>query len=100
MVEFFKAHWHQIWGLGVAIFGVYYAYRRDISVRIEGGATLFQLKGNVASLFGILIVLLGIAVALNLTQMIKVDKCLDNGGRFDYEKETCILESQNSRNAK
>ena len=100
MDEFFKAHWHQVWGFGVAIFGVYHACRRDISVRREGGATLFHLKGNAASLFGILIALLGIAVALNLTQMIRVDKCLDNGGRFDYKKETCILENHGSRNAK
>lgn len=100
MEEFFKAHWHQIWGLCILIFGVYFAFRKDIPVRIKGGETLFHLKGNRASLVGILIALLGIAVAVNLTQMVKVDKCLNNGGRFDYEKETCILESHGSRNAK
>jgi hypothetical protein len=90
MDEFFKAHWHQIWGTAVACFGVYFAYRRDIPVSFNNGRVLFHVKGKKAILLGLVISLLGIVVALNIPKFFKIDRCLDNGGRFDYEKSQCI----------
>lgn len=63
MEGFLESHWHQIWGMGLAVLGIYFAFRRDLPVGIQGGRTLFRLTGVSAVVVSLLIALIGLAVA-------------------------------------
>ena len=55
-------------------------------------------KGQLAISMGVLAIMLGIALALEISHRIEVDSCLDSGGMYGFEKTTCISK-QNYKNA-
>ncbi|MGJ9420815.1 hypothetical protein ACHAC9_24205 [Massilia sp. CMS3.1] len=66
MESFLETYWHQIWGIGLAVLGIYFAFRRNLPVGIQGGPTLFRLTGASAIVVSLLIALVGVAVATGI----------------------------------
>ena len=82
--------WQQIWGIGVIGVGIYWIVRRNVPVGIEGYPSSFYVKGKGAILLGVVAILIGLILAIDLPKQIRIDNCLDSGGRFDYERDVCI----------
>lgn len=81
--------WNQIWGFGVVIVGIVWILKKDIPVGIQGKAPSFYVKGKIAVALGILTIILGLTVALEVPKQIEIDRCLDSGGMYDYNKSKC-----------
>lgn len=81
--------WSQVLGNGVIAVGIYWIIKKDIPVGIEGSPASFHAKGKWAVLLGVVAVVIGLVVALELPEQLKIDTCLDNGGRYDYEQNSC-----------
>ena len=81
--------WRLFFGLGVALVGVVWIVRRHVPVGIEGRPPSFQVRGWWAVALGILVVALGLIIAFNVPRRLEIDSCLDQGGRFDYDKAQC-----------
>ena len=81
--------WNLVWGVGVILVGVYWVIKRSVPVGIEGRDPSFIAKGKWAVLLGIIAIILGLFVAIDIPKQIKIDKCLDNGGSFNYETNSC-----------
>ena len=81
--------WSQIWGTGVIAVGIYWIIRSNVPVGIEGRPPAFHAKGKWAVLLGIVAIVIGSIVALELPKQLKIDACLDSGGRYDYEQNGC-----------
>lgn len=82
--------WNQIWGFGVVIVGIVWIFKKDIPIGIEGKTPSFYAKGKIAVALGVLTIILGLTVALEVPKQIKIDRCLDSGGTYDYKKSTCV----------
>jgi len=83
--------WQQIWGFGLAVIGVYYIVKRDVPVGIEGQPPSFHAKGWLAVALGVIGIVVGLVVAFDVPRHLRIDSCLDNGGRFDAETDECIF---------
>lgn len=81
--------WEQIWSGGLIAVGVYWIIKRNVAVGIEGRAPSFYVKGKGAVLLGIAAILVGSVVMFEVPKHLKIDKCLDSGGRYNYEKNSC-----------
>jgi hypothetical protein len=81
--------WPQIWGIIAIGVGIYWIINRDVPVGIEGSPPSFHARGKWAVLLGIVAIIIGLIVALEIPKQIKIDKCLDNGGKYDYENNKC-----------
>ena len=81
--------WRLIFGIGFAAVGVYWIIKREIPIGVVGRPPSFHARGIWAVALGILAVVLGLVVALDVPRHLEVDSCLDSSGRFDYEKDTC-----------
>ena len=81
--------WPQIWGFGVALFGVFFLIRRKIDIGIRGRPASFTVTGKWAIFLGFLIISLGLFVGLEIPKQLKIDRCLDGGGKFNYETKLC-----------
>ena len=81
--------WNLIFGIGVILVGVYWIIKRSVPVGIEGRNPSFIAKGKWAVLLGSIAILLGLFVAIDIPKQLKIDKCLDNGGSFNYETNSC-----------
>ena len=84
--------WNQIWGFGVVIVGIVCIFKKNIPVGIEGKAPSFLIKGKIAIALGILTIMLGLTVALEVPKHIEIDRCLDSGGMYNYNKSKCEYE--------
>ena len=82
--------WQQIGGIGVICVGIYWIVRRNVPVGIEGYPSSFYVKGKGAVLLGIVAILVGLIVAMDVPKQWRIDRCLDSGGRYDYERDVCI----------
>lgn len=81
--------WRLFFGLSIAVVGVVWIVRRHVPIGIEGRPPSFHARGRWAVALGILAMALGLIIALNIPRQLEVDACLDQGGRFDYEKGEC-----------
>jgi hypothetical protein len=81
--------WPQIWGIGAIGVGIYWIIRRNVPVGIEGYPSSFYVKGKGAIFMGVVAIIIGLIVAIDLPKQLWIDKCLDSGGRYDYESEVC-----------
>jgi len=81
--------WNLIFGIGVILVGIYWIIKRSVPVGIEGRNPSFIAKGKWAVLLGSIAILLGLFVAIDIPKQLKIDKCLDNGGSFNYETNFC-----------
>lgn len=81
--------WLQIWGFGVAIFGVFFLFRRKIDIGIRGRPASYTVTGKCAIFLSLLIISLGLFVGLEIPKQLKIDRCLDGGGKFNYETKMC-----------
>ena len=84
--------WNQFWGFGVIVVGIAWLIKRKVSIGIEGRPTPYYAKGKWAVILGVFAIALGLFVALEIPKQIKIDRCLDSGGRYDYKKDECINE--------
>lgn len=82
--------WHYIWGAGLVGVGVYWIVKRNVPVRIAGYPSSFYAKGRGALLLGIVAIIIGLILALDLPEQLRIDQCLDRGGRYDYERDVCL----------
>lgn len=81
--------WRLIFGIGLAAVGMYWIIKREIPIGIEGRPPSFYARGIWAVGLGILAVVVGLVVALDVPKQLEVDSCLDSGSRFDYVKGVC-----------
>ena len=81
--------WPQIWGFGVALFGVFFLIRRKIDIGLRGRPASFTVTGKWAIFLSFLIISLGLFVGLEMPKQLKIDRCLDGGGKFNYETKLC-----------
>jgi hypothetical protein len=81
--------WRLIFGIGLAAVGIYWIFRREVPVGIEGRPPSFHARGIWAVGLGILAIIWGLVVAFDVPRQFEIDSCLDSGGRFDYERGTC-----------
>jgi hypothetical protein len=67
LVAFFLSAvtFYRVWAIGLAFAGLYAAVRGRLSYRISGGPTLGEVHGWWVRLGGILLCVIGIAVAVN-----------------------------------
>ena len=82
--------WPQIWGIIAIGVGIYWIIKREVPIGIEGRPPSYHARGKWAVLLGISAIIIGLIVALEIPKQIKIDKCLDNGGRYDYENDKCV----------
>jgi hypothetical protein len=82
--------WNQIWGFGIVIVGIVWILKKGIPVGIEGKSPSLYVKGKFAVALGILTIMLGLTVALEVPKQIQIDRCLDSGGTYDYDMSTCM----------
>ncbi len=61
----FNSIWPIIWGGLLIVTGVYWLKKRSIGIGIEGRPALFYIKGNVAIILGIIMIVAGIAIFRN-----------------------------------
>ncbi len=73
-MDFILSYFNQIWGIGVALWGVYVIYKRDISVGAIGmngrTETLFRIKGLFAVIIGLVVIIFGLSIAIYLPNFI------------------------------
>ncbi len=81
--------WNQLWGALAMLVGVYWILKRKVPVGIEGRPPSFHVAGKWAVLLGIVAIVIGLVVALEIPRHVEIDRCLDGGGRFNYEKSLC-----------
>jgi len=81
--------WPQIWGFGFALFGVLFLIRRKIDIGIRRRPASFTVTGKWAIFLSFLIISLGLFVGLEMPKQLKIDRCLDGGGKFNYETKLC-----------
>ena len=81
--------WRLLFGFAIAVVGVVWIVKRHVPVGIEGRPPSFHARGRWAVALGVVAVTLGLVIAFDLPRQLKIDACLDEGGRFDYEKDRC-----------
>ena len=81
--------WPQIWGFTVTLFGVFFLLRQKIDIGIRGRPASFVVVGKWATFLSICIICLGLFVGFQIPKQLKIDKCLDNGGKFNYQTNLC-----------
>lgn len=73
--------------------GLIWLFKWNIPIGIEGRAPLFYATGKSATTLGIFAIILGLVVALEIpayvSRYIEIDRCLDNGGKWNNYNETC-----------
>lgn len=84
-----SAGWRLVFGLGLIAVGMVWIFKREIPIGIEGRPPSFHARGVWAISFGILVIVLGLVVAFDVPQRLRVDSCLDRGGSFNYDKNAC-----------
>jgi hypothetical protein len=89
--------WNQIWGIGVILVGIYWIINENIPVGIEGRPPEYFVRGKWKIILGILAILLGLFIALEIPKQIAIDRCLDSGGSFDYQTNQCIRTNLSER---
>jgi len=86
--------WHQFFGFGIAAVGVYWIIKRHVPIGIEGQPPSFHARGWLAVTLGVVGIVIGLVVAFDVPNQIKLDRCLDHGGSFDAQQGQCNFESQ------
>jgi hypothetical protein len=81
--------WQQIGGIGLIGVGIYWIIRRNEPVGIVGYPSSFYVKGKTAIFLGVVAIIIGLIVAMDLPKQLWIDKCLDSGGRYDYGRDVC-----------
>ncbi|MEZ0233238.1 MAG: hypothetical protein ACAH12_10395 [Methylophilaceae bacterium] len=81
--------WPQIWGFGLAFVGLVFLLRRKIDVGIQGRPTSYVVTGKWAIILSLLTIVLGLFVGFQVPKQLKIDSCLDNGGKYNYQKSLC-----------
>ncbi|MGB4065079.1 MAG: hypothetical protein WBK19_14740 [Azonexus sp.] len=88
--------WPEVAGLILVVVGLHWVVKRNIPVGLEGRPPSFYLIGKWAVLAGLVAILAGLVLVFDLPKQIAVDKCLDAGGSYDYERGRCELGTQGS----
>ena len=81
--------WNVLFGLIAISTGIYWIIKRSVPVGIEGKKPSFYAKGGWAIFLGIVAIIIGIFFVTNMPKQISIDRCLDNGGSFNYEINIC-----------
>lgn len=81
--------WRLIFGLVLMAVGVVWIFKREVPIGIEGEPPSFHARGVWAISLGILAIVLGLIVAFDVPQYLRVDSCLDSGGSFIHDKNVC-----------
>lgn len=84
-----STEWRLIFGLGLIAVGAVCIFKREVPIGIEGGPPSFRARGAWAISLGILAIVLGLVVAFDVPQHLRIDSCLDSGGSFNYDKDVC-----------
>lgn len=82
-------NWNQVAGVIIIIVGIVWCIKRTVPVGIEGRPPSFYVEGKWAIVLGALAIILGLFLVADVPTQIKIDKCLDEGGSFNYESKTC-----------
>lgn len=82
--------WDQIWGFGVVIVGCVMIFSRNIPIGIEGRHPSFYVKGKLAVFIGVLVIAVGLIVTFDIPRQMRIDSCLDSGGKYDYIGDNCL----------
>jgi hypothetical protein len=82
--------WNQIWGMSAIVVGIICIVKRNVPIGFESRPPSFYAKGKWAILLGVLIIILGLFIGLEIPKQMKIDRCLDSGGRYDYKADKCI----------
>jgi hypothetical protein len=82
--------WLLIWSIGLICLGIYWIVKRNAPVGIAGYPPSFYPRGKAAVLLGIVAIVVGLILAMDLPGQLRIDKCLDRGGRYDYQNDVCI----------
>lgn len=85
--------WNQIWGTGVIIIGIIWIIRRNVPVGFESRPPSFNAKGKWAILLGVLAIIVGLFIGLEIPKQIKIERCLDSGGSYNFETDKCIKDN-------
>lgn len=86
--------WPQVAGLILVLVGLHWVVKRNIPVGLEGRPPFFYLVGKWAVLAGLVAIVVGLVMVFELPKQVAVDKCLDAGGRYDYEQGRCDFGNQ------
>jgi hypothetical protein len=84
--------WNQIWGSAVIVVGIVWIFKKNIPIGFELRPPSFYAKGKWAIFLGILAIAFGLFIALEIPKQIKIDRCLDSGGKYNYETNECVRE--------
>jgi len=85
--------WNQIWGIGVIIVGIIWIIKRNVPIGVELRPPSFYAKGKWAILLGLFAIVLGLFIGLEIPKQIKIDRCLDSGGSYNYKTDKCIKDN-------
>lgn len=92
--------WAQIWGMGAIVVGIYWILKSEVPVGIKGQPHSFYARGKWAVVLGVVAIIIGLVVSFELPKQVNIDKCLDNGGSYDYERDECIPDKGNKSSYK
>ncbi|MEO6118638.1 MAG: hypothetical protein ABIP37_06165 [Methylotenera sp.] len=81
--------WPQIWGFSFAFVGLVLLFRRKVDVGIQGRPASFVITGKWAIILSLLIIALGLFVGFQVPKHLKIDSCLDGGGKYNYQTNLC-----------
>ena len=81
--------WSQLWGFSFAFIGLVLLFKRKVDIGIQGRPATFVVTGKWAVILSLLIIILGLFVGFQVPKHLKIDSCLDSGGKYNYQTNLC-----------
>jgi hypothetical protein len=80
-------------GICAIVIGIVWIIKRNVPIGMEARPPSFYAKGKWAVILGILAIILGLFVGLEIPKQIRIDRCLDSGGSYNYETDKCVRDN-------